>query len=349
MKLRTMISGSVLAALSLALIVLWYPRLPTRLRPDRLQLPAGFEIDLFARNLGEPRSLAVSDAGTVFTASRSAGWVIALGDSDGDFVADRIDTVATGLTMPNGVAFHRGDLFVAELHRVVRFTAIESRLARPGPPAVIYSFAAVDTWHGWKYLRVGPDGKLYVPIGAPCNVCDPDQRGFARILRMNLDGSDVEVFARGVRNTVGFDWHPETRELWFTDNGRDWMGADEPPDELNRAPIAGLHFGFPFCHSGIPDPEFTSRSCSEFTSPAQELDPHVAALGMRFYTGEMFPDEYRGAVFIAEHGSWNRLVPVGYRISLVRLESGVPVSYAPFATGWLRLGRVSGRPVDVAL
>ncbi len=198
-------------------------------------------------------------------------------------------------------------------------------------------------------MRFGHDSKLYVPVGAPCNICEPDPDRYAVIMRLQPDGSGLETFARGVRNTVGFDWHPETRELWFTDNGRDWMGDERPPDELNRAPQPGLHFGFPYCHGGtIPDPEFgEKRACSEFTPPVQNLAPHVAALGMRFYTGSMFPTHYRQQIFIAEHGSWNRTVPIGYRVMLARLKDNQAVSYEPFAEGWLQDGRAWGRPVDV--
>jgi glucose/arabinose dehydrogenase len=203
--------------------------------------------------------------------------------------------------------------------------------------------------HAWKFIAFGPDGKLYVPVGVPCNVCVEDT-AYGIIARMNPDGSELETFASGVRNTVGFDWHPKTGELWFTDNGRDWMGDDQPPDELNHAPESGLHFGFPYCHGGtIPDPDFgRRRACDEFTPPAINLGPHVAALGMRFYTGAMFPETYTNQIFIAEHGSWNRTVPIGYRVSLVRLdESGQAVSYEPFVEGWLRAGGAWGRPVDV--
>ena len=186
-------------------------------------------------------------------------------------------------------------------------------------------------------------------MGAPCNICEPDAQRYANILRMNADGSGMETFARGVRNTVGFDWQPQTRELWFTDNGRDMLGDDVPPDELNHAPRAGMHFGYPYCHGGkYADPEFgAKRRCEEFTAPAQNLGPHVAALGMRFYTGTMFPAQYRNQVFIAEHGSWNRSSKIGYRISLVRLQDGKAVAYEPFASGWLQGESAWGRPVDV--
>jgi glucose/arabinose dehydrogenase len=206
-----------------------------------------------------------------------------------------------------------------------------------------------DRHHGWKFIAFGPDGLLYVPVGAPCNICEREDERYASILRMKPDGTGLEVFARGIRNTVGFDWHPETKELWFTDNGRDMLGDDLPPDELNRAPQKGMHFGYPYCHGGtISDPEFGSkRKCDEFTPPAMNLGPHVAAIGMRFYTGSMFPKEYQNQIFIAEHGSWNRSKPIGYRITLVRLENNRAVKYETFAEGWLQGERAWGRPADV--
>ena len=207
-----------------------------------------------------------------------------------------------------------------------------------------------DRHHGWKFIAFGPDGWLYVPVGAPCNVCLPPGPLHETITRMKPDGSAIEVFARGVRNSVGFDWRPGSHDLWFTDNGRDWLGDDRPPDELNHAPKAGMHFGFPYCHGrALPDPEFgRDKACTDFTPPAAELGPHVAALGMRFYTGTMFPPEYRGRIFIAEHGSWNRTTPIGYRVTTARLDGDRVVGYEPFATGWLGdNGQIAGRPVDV--
>jgi glucose/arabinose dehydrogenase len=257
--------------------------------------------------------------------------------------------IARGLNMPSGVAFRDGALYVGEINRVLRYDGIEPRLDNPPEPVVVSDAFPRDRHHGWKFIRFGPDGKLYVPVGGPCNVCEPPSPRHAAMLRMQPDGSGLEVFARGIRNSVGFDWHPETRELWFTDNGRDWLGDDRPPDELNHAPRAGLHFGFPSCHGrNIPDPEFgRMRSCADITPPAMELGPHVAALGMRFYTGAMFPPEYRNQIFIAEHGSWNRSSPLGYRVTLVRLAGSRAVKYEVFAEGWLEAGRAWGRPADV--
>lgn len=316
---------------------------------ESIRLPPGFAIEIYADAIPGARSMTLGPNGTLFVGTRSEGRVYAVLDHDGDQRADDVITIASGLRMPNGVAVSDGALYVAEVSRVLRYDAIESRLRNPPAPVVVSDQFPGETSHGWKFIRFGPDGKLYVPVGSPCNACiNPDER-HATIMRMNPDGSDLEIYARGIRNTVGFDWHPETGILWFTDNGRDWMGDDIPPDELNRAPSPGMHFGFPYCHGeNISDPEFGSaRSCGEFVPPAAELGPHVAALGMRFYTGTMFPEEYRNQIFIAEHGSWNRAVPIGYRITLVRLEDGQAVSYEPFAEGWLQ-GYISwGRPVDV--
>jgi glucose/arabinose dehydrogenase len=305
---------------------------------DHISLPNGFSIAVYA-DVPNARSLALSDTGTLFVGTRDADKVYAVVDSD-------VTVIASGLTMPNGVTFRNGSLYVAEVNRVLRFDAIEDDLTNPSYTIVNDAFPS-DTSHGWKFIRFGPDGKLYVPVGAPCNVCLKD--GYAAIMRMNPDGTDLEVFASGVRNTVGFDWHPETGELWFTDNGRDWLGDDLPPDELNHAPVHGMHFGFPYCHGTVPDPEFTDRACAEFTKPALELGPHVASLGMRFYTGDMFPDYYKNGIFIAEHGSWNRKTPIGYRVMFVKFENNRPVSYEVFAEGWLRDSLSWGRPVDVEI
>ena len=316
---------------------------------DDITLPPGFAINIYANNVENARSLALGDSGTLFVGTRSAGNVYAIVDRNHDGRADEVITIAEGMNMPNGVAFRNGSLYVAEINRVLRYDSIESRLKNPPKPVIFNNSFPEDPHHGWKFIRFGPDGKLYVPVGAPCNVCERSNPIYATITRLNPDGSNLEIFAHGVRNTVGFDWHPKTGELWFTDNGRDWLGDDLPPDELNRAPQKGLHFGFPYCHGGtIADPQFGSkRSCKEFVPPAMVLGPHVAALGMRFYTGTMFPELYRNQIFIAEHGSWNRTTPIGYRISLVRLLANQAMNYEVFAEGWLKNGRAWGRPVDV--
>jgi glucose/arabinose dehydrogenase len=317
---------------------------------DAIRLPPGFAISLVAR-VPNARAMTWGNEGTLFVGTAREGRVFAVRiAADGDPARARVLPIASGLREPAGVAFHDGALYVSAIDRILRFDAIERRLDAPPPPVVVTDRLPRDGYHGRRFIGFGPDGKLYVPVGAPCNVCDRDGDGYARILRMNADGSGVETFARGVRNSVGFDWHPQSKELWFTDNGRDWLGDDSPPCELNRAPRAGLHFGFPYCHGGsIADPEFGGRrACAEFTAPARNLGPHVAPLGMRFYTGAQFPAMYRDQVFIAEHGSWNRSTKIGYRITLVRLDSaGKAIAYEPFAEGWLRDGEVWGRPADV--
>ncbi len=318
---------------------------------DKIKLPPGFRIELFAR-ADNARGMALGAENTLFVGSMRAGKVHALKFDDAHRVT-RTHLVAEGLQLPVGVAFRGGALYVSAVSRILRFDGIEKRLENPPPAVVVRGDFPRETHHGWKFIAFGPDGKLYVPVGAPCNICEPDPERYASILRMNADGSGLEVFARGVRNTVGFAWHPGTRELWFTDNGRDWMGEDAPPDELNRAPRAGLHFGYPYCHGGsLADPEFGRRPekrgrCADFVPPAQNLGPHVAALGMRFYDGAMFPPEYRHQVFIAEHGSWNRSKKSGYRVSLVRLQDSKAVAYEPFAEGWLQGESAWGRPADV--
>jgi glucose/arabinose dehydrogenase len=317
---------------------------------DTVTVPAGFVIELFSDEVPGARSMTLSPAGTLFVGTRDKGVVYAIPGAATSPRGGKPHRVARGLRSPNGVAVRDGALYVAEISRILRFDDIEARLDRPPAPVVVSDRYPTDAGHGWKFIAFGPDGWLYVPVGAPCNVCLPPGPLHQTITRMKPDGSAIEVFARGVRNSVGFDWQPGTRDLWFTDNGRDWLGDDRPPDELNHAPKPGLHFGFPYCHGrAIADPQFgRDKPCAEFTPPAAELGPHVAALGMRFYTGTMFPPEYRGRIFIAEHGSWNRSTPIGYRVTTVRLEGNRAVAYEPFATGWLSdTGHIAGRPVDV--
>lgn len=316
-----------------------------------ITLPPGFSISIYADNVPNARSMALSPNNTLFVGSRKAGKVYAVIDVDGDYRADEVIIIAEGLNMPNGVAFKDGDLYVAEVHRIIRFSDIEKRLRNPDPPEIVFDALPKKKWHGWKFIKFGPDGKLYISIGAPCNVCESDNPLFGTIARMNNDGSNFEIFARGVRNSVGFDWHPQTHDLWFTDNGRDMLGDNLPPDELNHATKAGLHFGFPYLHgTDVLDPEFgTKNKKNVITTPAQELGPHVASLGMEFYRGSMFPAEYANQVFIAEHGSWNRSVPIGYRISIVRLKDSKPTGYEVFAQGWLQKHRILGRPVDIEI
>ncbi len=311
-----------------------------------IQLPPGFRIEVYASGIPNARSLAVGANGTVFVGSRSAGRVYAVTGAPG---ATTVSVIADGLNSPNGVAFLDGSLYVAEITRILRYDQIEARLTNPPQPVVIYNGFPNQNLHGWKFIRFGPDGKLYVPNGAPCNICNFDPNRYGVILRMNADGSGLEVYATGIRNTVGFDWQPGTGALWFTDNGIDTLGDDLPPDELNEAAAPGLNFGFSYCHGGtIVDPQFgAGHACNEFTAPMQALGAHVAALGMRFYSGTQFPAEYQNQIFIAEHGSAARSTPDGYRVTLVRLAGGRPISYQPFAQGWLQNGRAWGRPVDV--
>jgi glucose/arabinose dehydrogenase len=316
--------------------------------PSRINVPPGFRVTTLTSAVPGARSLTLGAKGTVFVGTQS-GSVYAVVDRDADGVADQVFTIATGLDMPNGVAFRQGALYVAEVSRVRRYDAIEDHLSSPPAPVTVIDGLPREHHHGWKFIAFGPDDLLYVPVGAPCNVCESSDPRFASILRFRPDGTPAEPMAHGVRNSVGFDWEPGTGTFWFTDNGRDLLGDDVPPDELNRALVAGRHYGFPACHGGaIVDPVFAKgRDCRMFEPPAIALGPHVAAIGMRFYRGTMFPAEYRGQIFIAEHGSWNRSRKIGYRVSLVRVKDGQAVSYQPFAQGWLQGEEAWGRPADL--
>lgn len=319
---------------------------------DSINLPPGFEISIYAENVPGARSLTVGDQGIVFVGTRGEGNVYALIDANQDNYAESVRYIATGWNNPNGVAFYDGDLYVAELNRIRRFINIENTLDNPTWEMVTEDFPP-ETHHAWKFIAFGPDGKLYVPIGVPCDLCRMNENEYGIILQMDADGTNRQVYARGIRNTVGFDFHPETGELWFTDNGTDGLGDDIPADELNHAPVAGLHFGFPYCHGGdIVDRNFgTTDSCQIYQPPIQQLPAHVAPLGMRFYTGDMFPEEYHHQIFIAEHGSWSRTEAIGYRLSLVRIDEETgETSYEIFADGWLYgtdRTQTTGRPVDV--
>jgi glucose/arabinose dehydrogenase len=320
-------------------------------QPDKIKVPPGFKVQVFKDSIAGARSLALTPSGIVFVGTKSGDQAVyALVDKDKDGRADEIYTIAKGLFVPNGVAFRNGSLYVGEINRVTRYDNIEQHLKDPPAPVVVSATFPDKTHHGWKVIRFGPDDKLYVPVGAPCNVCKrPDP--FAGMERMNPDGSKLEMYARGIRNTVGFDWHPVTKQLWFTDNGRDNMNDTTPPDELNCAPQANMHFGFPYYYGdNLPDPEFGRQAPKDLTAtpPRLNLGAHVAALGMRFYTGSMFPPEYKNAIFIAEHGSWNSSKKVGYQVICVKLDGDKVVSATPFATGFLQPGeQVIGRPVDV--
>lgn len=317
---------------------------------DKIKLPSGFKIEVYAE-VNNARSMAISPSGVLYVGNRNGDKVYAVKDTDGDFKADKRWTIASGLNMPNGVAFKDGDLFVAEISRILKFSGIESKLDNPGKPEVVNDDYPTEEHHGWKYIAFGPDGKLYVPVGAPCNICEPKEEIYATITRLNADGTGREIYAKGVRNSVGFTWHPETKELWFTDNGRDMLGDDVPNCELNYAPKPGMHFGYPYCHEGsIKDPEFgDKRPCKDFVPPAQKLGPHVAPLGLKFYTGDMFPASYKNQLFIAKHGSWNRSKKIGYNVSLVKIQNNKAVGQETFASGWLdeATQKEWGRPVDV--
>jgi glucose/arabinose dehydrogenase len=325
-------------------------RRASKLPIELLRMPAGFHVEVFAEDLPDARSLARGDRGTIFVGTREGDTVRALVDRDGDFHADEVHVVARGLDTPNGVAFRGGALYVAEISRILRLDAIEDHLDDPPKPVVVNADYPRDKWHGWKFIAFSPDGRLHVPVGAPCNACEREDP-YAGITSLAADGSDRRQVARGVRNTVGFDWHPVTKELWFTDNGRDMLGDELPNDELNRAPKEGLHFGFPYCHQGdVLDPEFgKGHSCDTYVPPARKLGPHVAALGMRFYRGTMFPPKYRNAILIAEHGSWNRSTKIGYRVVAVFLdEAGTATTGEEvLVEGFLQGEKAWGRPVDV--
>lgn len=315
----------------------------------QLRLPAGFHISIFADKLPSARQMTLGEKGVVYVGSRE-GTVYAVQDKDGDGVAEQRYVIAEQLNLPNGVAYKNGTLYVAEVQRIIRFDDIDHQLMNPPKPVTVSSQLPSDKHHGWKYLRIGPDGKLYTAVGAPCNICDPEKPIYGSLVRMNLDGSNLEILARGIRNTVGFDWETRTQHLFFNDNGRDYLGDDLPPDELNEWSRSGEHFGFPYCHAGnIADPELADgKKCSSFIPPVWKYKAHIAPLGMRFYTGTQFPDQYFRQLFVAQHGSWNRSQPQGYQVSVIKFREGQPYNEQTFISGWLtERGEVLGRPNDV--
>ncbi len=322
---------------------------PAGLPLDRIRLPPGFQIALYAGGASGARSMALGTEGTLFVGTIGAENVYAIVDRNRDGVGDDGLVIASRLVAPNGVAFRDGALFVADGFRILRFDDIESRLERPPRPVVVYDGLPRDAWHGWKYLRFGPDGFLYFGIGAPCNVCEREDSRYATISRLKPDGRGFEVFAHGVRNSMGFDWDPRTKDLWFSDNGRDALGDDSPPDEIDHAPRPGMHFGYPYVHGrSVVDPQFDkSRGRQPHTPPAVEVPAHAVPLGMRFYEGAMFPPEYRGRLFVAEHGSGERSVPIGARITVVEPAAAPSARYRVFAEGWQQETGRWGRPVDV--
>jgi glucose/arabinose dehydrogenase len=322
------------------------PTAPDKLPTAKLKVPAGFNIEVYAAGMANARSLALGDKGTVFVGSRLVDKVYAIINKDGK---REVKVLASGLYRPNGLAFKDGTLYIGELSKISRIEKVEDHLDNPPKPTVIFDKLPKDEAHGWKFIGIGPDNKLYVPVGQPGNnVLHDDQHGV--IHRMNLDGSGDEVIARGMRNTVGFDWHPQTKQLYFTDNGRDWMSEDVPEDELNRITKVGEHFGAPYCLQGnIVDPEFGwGKSCSDYTAPVGLLGPHSASLGIRFYTANMFPKTYKNAAIIARHGSWNRSRKVGGDLMVARFnKDGTMKSLEPFLTGFVEDNKYIGRPVDV--
>jgi len=323
------------------------PAAADKLPTAKLKVPAGFNIEVYASGIANARSLAEGDKGTIFVGSRLVGNVYAITtDKDGKRT---VKTIASGLHRPNGVAFKNGTLYIAELSKISKVEKAEDNLDSPAKLTMIYDDLPKDEAHGWKFIAIGPDNKLYLEVGQPGNnLLHSDAHG--QIRRINLDGSGAEVYARGVRHSVGFDWHPETKQFYFSDNGRDWMSEDVPEDELNRATKVGEHFGAPYCLQGnIVDPEFGwGKSCSDYTPPVGLMGPHAGVLGMRFYTGKMFPAAYKNQIILARHGSWNRTKKIGGDVLLVKLnKDGTVKSTEPLITGFIEDNKYIGRPVDV--
>ncbi len=316
---------------------------------NRIKLPDGFSISVYASDVPNARQLTLGHNGILYIGTRSAGVVYAVVDIDGDYRADRTYTIASGLYMPSGVAYRNGTLYVAEVNRILAFDGIDQRLDSPPAPRIVFDRLPSESHHGWKFIDFGPDGKLYIPIGAPCNVCEIEDP-YGTIQRLDLHDGTMEVVARGIRNSVGFAWEPKTQELWFTDNGRDWMGDDVPAGELNHVTRIGQHFGFPFVHGGnVVDPEYGAGvRLDAFVKPALRLGAHVAPLTPLFYSGQQFPEEFLGSLLIAEHGSWNRSRKSGYRIMRAQIsDAGEVLRYEVFAAGWLVGEAHWGRPVDL--
>ena len=321
---------------------------------ETLILPKGFTIEVYASQVKNARQMALGDKGTIFVGSRGAGLVHALVDNNGDGKVDEVIQIAEKLNMPSGLTFKNSDLYVAEVSRILKYTNIEQTLHLGVKPEVVISDLPKETHHGWKYIDFGPDDWLYVPVGAPCNICETnggdkfDKPIYASILKYNLETGEKKWVAKGVRNSVGFDWHPQSHQLWFSDNGRDMMGDDIPPCEINRVETEGLHYGYPYFHGGkVRDPEFGSdKKAADYVHPALNLGAHVAPLGIHFYQGKMFPTEYKNKLLVAEHGSWNRSKKSGYRVMMATLENNQVVSYEPFIEGWLQADETTwGRPV----
>jgi len=305
-------------------------------RLDLLKVPAGFKIEIFASGLNNARTMVLGKQGTIFVGTRGAGRVYAIKDG-------KVHTIANNLNMPNGLAFHKGALFIAAVDQILRLDNIEQNLAKPPQAIVIRNDLPSARHHGWRFIAFGPDGRLYISIGAPCNSCI--KQGFAEIRSMKADGSDEKVVAKGIRNSVGFTWHPQTKKLWFSDNGRDMLGDDIPAGEINQVDKSGQNFGFPYCHGGdVADPDYNEFSCAEFSPPAVQLGAHVAPLGITFYTGNKFPKKYQNQLFVAEHGSWNRSQKSGYLVGMAKLQNSKVIGYETFVSGWLQGQSAWGRP-----
>lgn len=320
---------------------------------EKLSLPDGYKISIYAE-VPNARQMAQGEDGTIYVGTRRDGRVFAVVDQNADFKADQVFEIDTGLNLPSGLAYKNGDLYVGAVSEILVYRDIAGRLSSPPEPEVLIGDLPTERHHGWKFIDFGPDGHLYIPVGAPCNICLSEDPRFASILQYDLaDISNPKVYAHGVRNTVGFDWHPETGNLWFSDNGRDHLGDEIPACELNEVTKAGQHFGYPFYHQdGLADPEFGDKGgkASDYVEPALLLGPHTAPLGILFYTGEMLPAGLNNQVLIAEHGSWNRTPEaghIGYRITLGREVDG-ELRYEVLIDGWLEETNESwGRPVDL--
>jgi glucose/arabinose dehydrogenase len=324
------------------------PTAADKLPVGKIKLPPGFKAEVWQAGILDARGMREGDQGTVFVSSLFvAGKIYAVVERGGK---REVKTIAEKLFLPNGIEFYKGALYVATPKDITRYDDIEAKLDNPPKPVMVYDKLPGDVPHGWKFIKIGPDGKLYVPIGAPCNICVPDvAKGYTTMLRMNLDGSNVETILKGMRNTVGFDFHPETKELWFGDNQRDWLSEDMPQDEVNRVTKAGQDFGYPYCHGGtMTDPQFGwGKDCKSYVKPALLIGPHAAPLGMRFYTGKMFPEKYRNAIFLTRHGPWNRTQKYAADVVAIFIDKKGNARMEPFLTGLVENNSYLGRPADV--
>ena len=333
-----------------ALLSCTQPPLPLTQGTSHLHVPQGFRISLFADHVPRARTMALGPDGTIYVGSQDLGVVYAVQDQDGDGVAELQRVLLKGLDEPNGVAVVGDSLFVAEISRVTRFGPLGQPGFENNPATMVYQDLPHETHHAYKMIKKGPDGDLYMAIGVPCNVCEPEDPRYGTIVRLHSDGTQPQRLAKGIRNSMGIDWDPETKDLWFTDNGRDGLGDDIPPDELNHLNQAGLDFGFPHCFGKeLLDPDMGHpNDCQLSTPPAFEFKAHVAPLGLHFYEGQSFPKGYKHQLFIAQHGSWNRSQPSGYQVTTVTFDDQRnPLTETPLVTGWLGPhGEIYGRPVD---